>query len=185
MFVEGGLGDYVEVIAARRIERNGAHALVLSGGFVSRAPMYVMRGSMPLRSMTYYMKQLWLKAGVRAVGRWMIPDEPFREAYFLDDALRFREALKLPLVYVGGLVSRTKIDEVLGRGFEFVAMARALIREPDFVNRMKETGEERCDCDHTNYCIARMYSREMACYRNVPDLPPCLKREIERKTKRP
>ena len=122
---------------------------------------------------------------MRAVGRWMIPDEPFREAYFLDDALRFREALKLPLVYVGGLVSRTKIDEVLGRGFEFVAMARALIREPDFVNRMKETGEERCDCDHTNYCIARMYSREMACYRNVPDLPPCLKREIERKTKRP
>ena len=53
------------------------------------------------------------------------------------------------------------------------------------MNRMKETGEERCDCDHTNYCIARMYSREMACYRNVPDLPPCLKREIERKTKRP
>ena len=177
------LDECLEV--ARRIERNGAHALVLSGGFVSRAPMYVMRGSMPLRSMTYYMKQLWLKAGVRAVGRWMIPDEPFREAYFLDDALRFREALKLPLVYVGGLVSRTKIDEVLGRGFEFVAMARALIREPDFVNRMKETGEERCDCDHTNYCIARMYSREMACYRNVPDLPPCLKREIERKTKRP
>ena len=177
------LDECLEV--ARRIERNGAHALVLSGGFVSRAPMYVMRGSMPLRSMTYYMKQLWLKAGVRAVGRWMIPDEPFREAYFLDDALRFREALKLPLVYVGGLESRTKIDEVLGRGFEFVAMARALIREPDFVNRMKETGEERCDCDHTNYCIARMYSREMACYRNVPDLPPCLKREIERKTKRP
>ena len=68
--------------------------------------MYVMRGSMPLRSMTYYMKQLWLKAGVRAVGRWMIPDEPFREAYFLDDALRFREALKLPLVYVGGLRAR-------------------------------------------------------------------------------
>ena len=181
----GGIELDEGLIIARELEKLGAHALVLSGGFVSRAPMYVMRGSMPLRSMTYYMKQLWLKAGVRAVGRWMIPDEPFREAYFLDDALRFREALKLPLVYVGGLVSRSKIDEVLGHGFEFVAMARALIREPDFVNRMKETGEERCDCDHTNYCIARMYSREMACYRNVPDLPPCLKREIERKTKRP
>ena len=177
------LDECLEV--ARRIERNGAHALVLSGGFVSRAPMYVMRGQMPIRTLTYYMKQLWVKAGVKMAGRWMIPSVTFREAYFLDDALRFREALKLPLVYVGGLVSRTKIDEVLGRGFEFVAMARALIREPDFVNRMKETGEERCDCDHTNYCIARMYSREMACYRNVPDLPPCLKREIERKTKRP
>mgnify|MGYP002282760683 CR=1 FL=1 len=176
------LDECLEV--ARRIERNGAHALVLSGGFVSRAPMYVMRGSMPLRSMTYYMKQLWLKAGVRAVGRWMTPDEPFREAYFLDDALRFREALKLPLVYVGGLVSRTKIDEVLGRGFEFVAMARALIREPDFVNRMAREENARNACEHANYCIARMYSREMACHKHIPDLPKKLLKELESTSKK-
>lgn len=69
---------------------------------------------------------------------------------------------------------------MLGHGFEFVAMARALIREPDFVNRMKETGEERCDCDHTNYCIARMYSVEMACHRHLQGLPKCLQHEIER-----
>lgn len=181
----GGLeiDDCIEV--ARNLEACGAHALVLSGGFVSRAPMYVMRGQMPIRTLTYYMKQLWLKAGVKMAGRWMIPSVPFREAYFYEDALQFRKALKLPLVYVGGLVSREKIDMVLDSGFECVAMARALINEPDFVNRMKERGELRCGCEHTNYCIARMYSREMACYRNVPDLPPCLKREIERKTKRP
>lgn len=181
----GGLeiDDCIEV--ARNLEACGAHALVLSGGFVSRAPMYVMRGQMPIRTLTYYMKQLWLKAGVKLAGRWMIPSVPFREAYFYEDALQFRKALKLPLVYVGGLVSREKIDMVLDSGFECVAMARALINEPDFVNRMKERGELRCGCEHTNYCIARMYSREMACYRNVPDLPPCLKREIERKTKRP
>lgn len=107
------------------------------------------------------MKQLWLKAGVKMAGRWMIPSVPFREAYFYEDALQFRKALKLPLVYVGGLVSREKIDMVLDSGFECVAMARALINEPDFVNRMKERGELRCGCEHTNYCIARMYSVEM------------------------
>lgn len=74
---------------------------------------------------------------------------------------------------------------MLGRGFEFVAMARALIREPDFVNRMKETGEERATATTRTTASPGIYSREMACYRNVPDLPPCLKREIERKTKRP
>ena len=57
-------------------------------------------------------------------------------------------------------------------------MGRALLRQPDFVNRMRQ-GEESCGCDHVNYCIARMYSREMACYQNVDDVPPCLKREIE------
>lgn len=45
-------------------------------------------------------------------------------------------------------------------------------------------GEESCGCDHVNYCIARMYSREMACYQNVDDVPPCLKREIEAIKKR-
>ena len=56
----GGLetDDCIEV--ARNIEQCGVHALVLSGGFVSKAPMYVMRGRMPIRSMTYYLKQLWL-----------------------------------------------------------------------------------------------------------------------------
>ena len=172
------LDECLEV--ARRIERNGAHALVLSGGFVSRAPMYVMRGQMPIRTLTYYMKQLWLKAGVKLAGRWMIPSVPFREAYFYEDALQFRKALKLPLVYVGGLVSREKIDMVLDSGFECVAMARALINEPDFVNRMKERGELRCGCEHTNYCIARMYSAEMACHRHLQGLPKCLQHEIER-----
>lgn len=181
---KGGLeiDDCIEV--ARRLERCGAHALVLSGGFVSKAPMYVMRGRMPIRSMTHYMKQLWLKVGVRMAGRFMIPDEPFREAYFYEDSLKFRQALRLPLVYVGGLVSREKIDMVLDSGFEFAAMARALINEPDFVNRMRDAGELRCGCDHTNYCIARMYSIEMACHRHVKDLPPCIKREIDRELAR-
>ena len=176
----GGLeiDDCIEV--ARNLEACGAHALVLSGGFVSRAPMYVMRGQMPIRTLTYYMKQLWLKAGVKLAGRWMIPSVPFREAYFYEDALQFRKALKLPLVYVGGLVSREKIDMVLDSGFECVAMARALINEPDFVNRMKERGELRCGCEHTNYCIARMYSVEMACHRHLQGLPKCLQHEIER-----
>ena len=92
--------------------------------------MYVMRGEMPIRSMTHYMTCWWLKYGVRMVGKWMIPSVPFKEAYFLEDALKFRAALKIPLVYVGGLVSRDKIDEVLDDGFEAVQMARALLNEP-------------------------------------------------------
>lgn len=126
---------------------------------------------MPIRTLTHYMTQWWLKLGVGMFGRMMIPSVPFREAYFLDDARHFREAVKLPLVYVGGLVSRTKIDEVLDAGFDCVAMARALINEPDFVNRMKNEGEERCACTHANYCIARMYSIEMACHKHLHDLP--------------
>ena len=95
----------------------------------------------------------------------MIPTVPFKEAYFLEDALRFREVVKeIPLVYVGGLVARDKIEEVLDKGFEFVQMGRALLNEPG-----------------SNYCIARMYSVDMACHKHLSEeLPPCLRKEIER-----
>ena len=158
----------------------GAHALILSGGFVSRAPMYVMRGSMPIHTMTHYMPFGWLPLGVKMAGRFMIPSEPFKEAYFLEDALKFRAALKMPLVYVGGLTSREKIDEVLNDGFEFVSMARALLNDPSFVNKMKEDEHARCDCGHSNYCIARMYSIEMACHKHIQNLPKSIIKEIEK-----
>lgn len=177
----GGMELDESLQVARKLQDLGAHALVLSGGFVSKAPMYVMRGEMPIRTMTYYMTCWWLKYGVRMVGKYMIPSVPFREAYFLEDALKFREALDIPLVYVGGLVSRQKIEEVLNHGFEAVQMGRALLNEPDFVNRMRQEENARCNCRHSNYCIARMYTLDMACHQHLQEeLPPCLKKEIER-----
>ena len=158
----------------------GVHALVLSGGFVSRAPMYVMRGTMPIRTLTHYMPWGYLPIGVRMVGKYMIPSVPFKEAYFLEDALKFRKALHMPLIYVGGLIARDKIEEVLNDGFQIVAMARALVNDPGFVNRMKSDAHARVDCGHSNYCVARIYTRDMVCHKTVEGLPACLANEIKR-----
>ena len=165
----GGMELDESLQVARKLQELGAHALVLSGGFVSKAPMYVMRGEMPIRTMTYYMTCWWLKYGVRLVGKYMIPSVPFREAYFLEDALKFREVLDIPLVYVGGLVSRQKIEEVLNHGFEAVQMGRALLNEPDFVNRMRQEENARCNCRHSTYCIARMYTLDMASHQHLQE----------------
>lgn len=179
---KGGLEIDDCLTVAKEIERAGVHGIVLSGGFVSKAPMYVMRGEMPIYSMTYYMKQLWLKYGVRMAGGFMIPKEPYKDLYFLDDARVFRRELKLPLIYVGGVVGRETADRVLDdEGFDFVQMGRALLNEPDMVNRMREDDQHRCGCDHVNYCIARMYSREMACHKHCSgELPPRILKEIEK-----
>jgi 2,4-dienoyl-CoA reductase-like NADH-dependent reductase (Old Yellow Enzyme family) len=172
---------------ARELERLGVHALVLSAGFVSKAPMEVMRGAMPLRTMTHYMdmrKFWWLKALVRLFGRWMIPTVPYRDGYFLEDALQFRQAVKMPLIYVGGLTSLAKMEEVLGAGFQGLQMARVLVRDTDFVNKLR-TGQETCSpCGHSNYCIGRMYTLEMKCNRCVANLPANLQREVEKAEKR-
>lgn len=178
---KGGMDIEESLQVAHRLVNDGAQALVLSGGFVSKAPMYVMRGAMPIKAMTHYMDCWWLKLGVKMVGHLMIPSVPFKEAYFLDDAMLFRKEIKnIPLVYVGGLISREKIEDVLDKGFEFVQMGRALLNEPGFVNRMKLDVNARCTCKHSNYCIARMYSIDMACHQRLTeDLPKCLQKEIE------
>lgn len=178
---KGGMDIDESLQVAKRLVDDGAQALVLSGGFVSKAPMYVMRGTMPIKTMTHYMTCWWLKWGVRMAGRMMIPTIPFKEAYFLEDALRFRkEITQIPLVYVGGLVAREKIDEVLNDGFEFVQMGRALLNEPGFVNRMKAESMARCNCKHSNYCIARMYTLDMACHQHLKEtLPASLQKEID------
>lgn len=167
---------------AKRLQQLGTHAIVLSGGLVSATPMYVMRGEMPIHTMTHYMDKAWLKYGVRACGKMMVPTVPYQEAFFLEDALRFRQAMPdMKFIYVGGLVAGDKINEVLSHGFEAVQMARSLLNEPDFVNRLKDDPHHRCGCRHSNYCIARMYSVDMACHQHLKEpLTPAIVREIER-----
>ena len=171
---------------ARELERLGVHALVLSAGFVSKAPMEVMRGAMPIRTLAHYMdpkKFWWLKAMLYLCGRQMIPTVPYSEGYFLEDAKHFRAAVKLPLIYVGGLVSLQKMEEVLAAGFEGLQIARALVRDTDFVNKLRKGEIVRSECGHSNYCIGRMYTLEMKCNRCVEHLPASLRREVEQAEK--
>lgn len=167
---------------ARELGRLGVDALVLTAGFVSKAPMVVMHGAMPLKTMTYYMdmrKFWWLKAGVSLAGRWMVPTVPYKDLYFLETAKRFRKALKLPLIYVGGVTSKEGMQRVLDEGFVAFQMARSLIRDTDFMNKIR-SGEQTCsECGHSNYCIGRMYTLEMKCHTCVKDLPKKLEKEVK------
>lgn len=177
----GGIEVPESIEIAKRIESFGVDGMVLSTGFVSRAPMAVMRGRIPTKTMGYYMPwKMWpQKIVVSLFGQWMIKQYDFEECFFLENAKRFRRELKCPLVYVGGLVSRRGVERVLDEGFELVQMARALVNDPAFVNRMREGDiNTRSGCDHKDYCIARMYSIDMQCCHNCPDLPDKICREL-------
>ncbi len=174
----GGIEIPESIEIAREIERFGVDGIVLTGGFVSKAPMAVMRGLIPLYTMSHY-SSWWLRPFIRWFGPYMIEQFPFEECYFLEDAKKFRTALKGPLVYVGGLVSREGIDKALDAGFELVQMARALVNDPAFVNKLKEgDAATRSACDHRNYCIARMYSVDMKCCKHCDDLPRKIREEL-------
>ncbi len=175
---KGGIELPESLEIAKVIESYRVNGIVLSGGFVSKAPMAVMRGLIPLYTMSYY-SPLWLRYFIRWCGPYMIKQFPFEECYFLEDAKKFRAELKGPLVYVGGLVSREGIDRALDAGFELVQMARALVNDPAFVNKLREgDASTRSECDHRNYCIARMYSVDMKCCKHCPDLPRKIREEL-------
>ncbi|WP_297409955.1 NADH:flavin oxidoreductase [uncultured Alistipes sp.] len=169
---------------AKEIEKFGVDGIVLTSGFVSKAPMAVMRGRIPTKTMSYYMPwSSWpQKIVVNLFGQWMIKQYDFEECYFLENALKFRAELKCPLVYVGGLVSRAGIEKVLDAGFEMVQMARALVNDPAFVDKLKAGDETtRSGCDHRDYCMARMYSVDMQCCHNCSEeIPEHLWKELRK-----
>ena len=180
---KGGMEVDECIEVARELQKCGADALVLSGGFVSRAPMYVMRGQFPVKAIAHYMplRQWWLKLGVWLGGRIVSPTVPFKKLFFMEDALKFREALPdMPLVYVGGVTSRKDADKVIDSGFQMLQMGRAVLEDTDFVNKMKADAEHCSGCEHTNFCIGRMYSLEMACHKVCKDITPALERDVQK-----
>jgi 2,4-dienoyl-CoA reductase-like NADH-dependent reductase (Old Yellow Enzyme family) len=151
------------LIVAKKLETLGVHALVLSGGYVSKAPMYVMRGDMPLKTLASKMDNKMMGIFTRIFGNRLIPSVDFKENYFLDDATYFRKNVSLPLIYVGGILSKKNIDEALDAGMDFIAIARALISNPSFINDIKCDETKKAICDTCNHCIAVMYNGPFEC----------------------
>ncbi len=160
---EGGLELPEAILVAGMLEQEGADALVLSGGFVSRTPMYIMRGDVPFQDMYRGQTSLVKKAGLLVMGRLLVRSWPFTEAYFLEDARRVREAVRIPLVLVGGIRTLPTMERLVAGGFDLLAMARPLILEPDLPRRMERGEATASHCEPCNRCIAFMDHVEMAC----------------------
>jgi len=163
---EGGVPMNESLVIAKKLEELGVHALVLSSGFVSKAPMEVMRGVMPIKTLAAHAGNKIMGVFIRMFGKMMVPSVPFEETYFLENAKIFRANLKLPIVYVGGILSKENIDQVLSENFEAVAMARVLIKDPNFIDNLRHEVYKRSSCDTCNHCIAVMYNGPFECIQN-------------------
>jgi 2,4-dienoyl-CoA reductase-like NADH-dependent reductase (Old Yellow Enzyme family) len=86
-----------------------------------------------------------------------MPSYPFQEAFFLPYARQFRAALEMPLILLGGINRLDTIEHAIELGFPFVAMARALLREPDLVNKLQKGEATEGLCVHCNKCMPTIY----------------------------
>ncbi|MBQ6640522.1 MAG: NADH:flavin oxidoreductase [Saccharopolyspora sp.] len=144
---------------ARWLEADGSvDAIELTAGSSLRNPMYLFRGDAPLQEFAGAMKQP-VKLGVQLVGKALIRSYPYEDAFLLEQARQIRAAVRLPLVLLGGITSKETMDLAMSEGFQFVAMARALLREPDLINRIQAGERDKSLCIHCNKCMPTIYRR--------------------------
>ncbi|MGC7096153.1 NADH:flavin oxidoreductase [Amycolatopsis lurida] len=153
--VPGGFWLDESVRVARWLEADGTvDALELTAGSSLLNPMYLFTGDAPLREFAAQFPRP-VRWGVRAAGGAFLRSYPFQEAYLLDRARQFRAALDLPLILLGGITKLETMEQAMGEGFAFVAMARALLREPDLPLRLRSGA--RSLCVHCNKCMPTIY----------------------------
>ncbi len=155
--VPGGLWLDESVAVARMLEEDGGlDAIELTGGSSLQNPMYLFRGEAPVREMAVAMPKV-IRPAFKLFGGRFLPSYPYEEAYFLPYARQFRAAVDLPLVLLGGINRRDTIDAAMAEGFDFVAMGRALLREPDLVDRLADGSSTDSLCVHCNKCMPTIY----------------------------
>jgi 2,4-dienoyl-CoA reductase-like NADH-dependent reductase (Old Yellow Enzyme family) len=163
----GGLTIDEAVEVARRFEAAGASLLVPSCGFTARTSFLMMRGNVPIREYVKSEKNLFTKIGMALFGRFVVREVPFQRLFLFEPAQRIKDAVKIPVAYIGGVGSVDDMDEVMKAGFEFVQLGRATIRDPEVIRKMASGEIAAADCDHCNRCVAAMAAEGVSCVSEI------------------
>ncbi|MEW4467418.1 NADH:flavin oxidoreductase [Parasphingorhabdus sp. JC815] len=147
------IADGIEI--AKYLQSTGAHMAVLSNGLNVESIEAMFGSSLP-KSSTKPANLLI------AVGMWLQslnapPEVQFHENYLRENALKIREAVDLPLAYIGGAASAQGVDQIISDEFDAIAMGRALIHDPQIINRWKNGANETSGCTACNRCVTMMY----------------------------
>ena len=126
----------------------------IDGGLVTEESLHVAR-----RLVDDGIDCIEVSAGSRASANGMVPSrgnihKEEDEAYLAELAARFKEAVNVPIITVGGIRSPAVIARVLADGLaDYVALCRPFIREPHLINRWKSGDLERAKCISCSGCF--------------------------------
>ncbi|MGK8523054.1 NADH:flavin oxidoreductase [Nocardia asteroides] len=165
--VRGGLTVPESVQVAAWLEADGTlDALELTAGSSLLNPMLLFHGDAPRASFADVLPAP-ARWGFRVVGKAFLKQYPYREAFLLERARHFRRELSMPLILLGGITNLDTMRLAMAEGFDFVAMGRALLREPDLVRRIQSDAMTRSACVHCNECMPTIYTCTRCVFRPV------------------
>ncbi|MGW4125694.1 NADH:flavin oxidoreductase [Nocardia sp. NPDC004711] len=155
--VPGGFWLDEAIQVAQWLEADGSlDAIELTIGSSLLNPMYLFKGEAPLDEFAAVMSPL-MRFGMKLAGKFFLHNYPYQDLFMLDAARQIRANVSMPLVLLGGITDKAAMDTAMAEGFEFVAMARALLREPDLINRIREDHEKTSLCIHCNKCMPTIF----------------------------
>ncbi|ABM13687.1 NADH:flavin oxidoreductase [Mycolicibacterium vanbaalenii] len=166
--VPGGLRLEESLQIGRWLQDDGAlDALQLTVGSSLLNPMYYFRGQAPRDDFARVFPRP-LNWALLTAGRFFLRQYPFEEAYLLESARQFRHELSMPLILLGGITTRDTMDQAMAEGFEYVAMARALLRDPGLVGRIRSDPTTRSLCTHCNKCMVTIFEKTRCVLHPLP-----------------
>ncbi len=169
--VKRGIDVEDSVATAELLESDGTlDAIELTGGSSFQNPMFLFRGDAPIHELAATFPPM-MRIPFRLTAKRFMPAYPFEEAFFLPMARQFRQALRMPLILLGGITAATTVQQALDEGFEFVAIGRALLREPDLVQRWQKGDTSQSLCTHCNKCMPTIYTGTHCVLVPAPDRP--------------
>lgn len=148
------------IVAARALEAAGADMLVLSAGRNIESTWAMFGSPLPYDDLAAMQGGLFAKLQFAILKRSVPKLPPFRENYLMERALALKAGLgstPMKLAYLGGVQSLAAAQAALDAGFDAITLARALIHDPQMIERWR-TGESKVSgCNACNRCVAVMY----------------------------
>ncbi len=162
----GGFTIDEAVTAAARFAEAGASLLIPSCGFTARTSFYMMRGHVPIMEYVRSEKNLLTRLGMALFGRFIVRAYKYEPLFLFKAAKLIKEAVNIPVAYVGGVTSADDMSTVMEAGFDFIQVGRASIKDPDFVKKIQSGTITSVACDHCNRCVASMAAGGVKCLLN-------------------
>jgi len=137
-FIEGGLTLHQSLQIGEMLQNSGIDAIELSGGTLISGDLG------PVRSKITSTK---------------------REAYFRQEAKKFKALLQVPLILVGGIRSVSVAQELLDEGCaDYLSLCRPLVRQPNLVKRWAAGDTQKSTCISDSQCRQAAFSGDgIAC----------------------
>ncbi len=156
----GGIWIDEALRTAQLLDADGTlDAIELTQGSSVYKPMYLFRGDVPVREFARVAPAA-LRPGIRLAGKRIMGSYPYTDLYMLEAARQFIPVVRnTKLILLGGITNRDHLETGMREGFDFMAMGRALLREPDLVNKMTADPATRSRCTHNNKCMVTVFGR--------------------------